>query len=373
MLSVIIDWFESGSEEIQQQEFLISYDRTISATGDYDTDYRMLMISMGDTGDQRDRFLETFMGRGFTGILEHYEWRRKFLESLYKQGIDEFTKGCDVDPRDEFNIMVQLLHWTCNLNGFDAKKDVWVCERISELAIEGDDIFVDWNIDKNIYSDEAWRSDSKITYSLSINNFIAAEWDIYLIKTVSDPITFDTKFSIETETGEAKAPDEAYVICDALGIVFPDVLIRPEMVTDPISPDDYPGGDYVVMWFKAGDPVSPRKALNIHTFRSPEEGAEIVDASTNIMWLQRKSKKYKIVLAKLVSTSKHMVAQIALYGKTHMGKQVSFEMEDMELIHTWVCQKQQSRKAWERCEWVRIDHQDDDEVVTEDIFEWNER
>lgn len=342
------------------QDFFISHDGTILSPG-FDCEYWQTLYALSnEERDDRMKFIDTFTEGGALALIspQNYYFRLCFCDAIRYQGVAAFANGDHIPEDEELEILTQVLKRLNYNETFDIDDDIWICKRIAQLAGPEDKIAVSTSIEHDVQTENRYESKSEITYKLKINDTEIREWRIDVSKFICDAVTFQICFEIDRDTD---IPEEAYEMCKALGIEFPKEEINESYVHDPVVPKRDPRGKYLLLYTFADDPVSPSSAEKIHRFSSPKEANFAADLSTDI-WVDHEENEYKITLAKLApsKSKRQREAQRSLFSGRQIGRKPVVPHDEIQLICTWV---DQGRR------WVKIDHEKDDEVTEEYLFD----
>lgn len=360
----MIQYEYHGSRATKEHEFWISYDGTIDA-GDYDIECSLLRAELGEKLDERGQFILAFVDGGYRKILET-GFSRPFMTAIFEQGIEAFSGGPGVMTRDdEFDLLVRFLEialWQEDFSEVTAS----VCHRIRKLATPKDRIYIDITSDTEVYSEDICETIAIIKYSLWINDLeIKTAWESRAKKWICDPLTLEICFEDSEEVLE-EIPSEAFDICEALGIEFPKGPVDKKLVEDPYVPRENRYGRYVLLYTLTDDPVSPSSAQAIKRYDNMFDVIRTVDISTNVLYHNEESDKYKMTVAEvqIMSLEEARERQKKLFSEKEMGKEPSLSPLGLLPIYTWLCREDQYG-----CAWVRINHLQDDEIDTDGVFE----
>lgn len=358
-LKITIKYDKQDDPFDKYQDFFISHDGTIESPG-FDYEYWQTLSALaGGERDDRIEFVDMFTDGGALALLEDWEFLREFCDAIHEQGIEAFADGDQIPADEEFRIMTEVLRRLYYSETFDIKDDIWICKRIAQTIGPDDVITVNTNIERNIPTEYKYESRSEITYQLKINDTEIREWQVDASKFICDALTFQICFEVDKDTEVPEEDDDT--ICKALGIEFPKEEVDESYVNDPVVPKIDPRGKYLLLYTFAEDPISPSSAEKIHRFSSSKEAKFAADLSTDI-WVDHEESEYKITLAKLVpSKSKQQrTAQRSLFSGRQIGRKPVVPHDELQLICTWVDQGTY---------WVKIDHQKDDEITRENMFD----
>ena len=285
-----------------EQVFLISYDRTVEYKGDYDYEYSLAMAEFAGTDlDNQTLFLHLFLNEGAIGLFKEPFAKKAFCKAIYEQGLAAFLDGAEIPEAEELEILAETLSWAIKSKAYDYE-DMTLCQRIYQLMGPNGQAEIDVEVNDYLGSGTISERRSGIEQTLRINRSGSytdiVTWTATAIKRIINPITFEYEFDIKTDFDVG---EDIESLCQCLGVHPPDDDFSKEIVQDPFYPNIDLSGKFALLYTSTKDPVSPATALATYRFGNIDDAIQTVDVSTEIMWEQKNSKKYKITLVEITS------------------------------------------------------------------------
>jgi hypothetical protein len=348
-----------------EQDFYLSYGGSVEYEGDYDYEYSQAMAEFTNSElDNPTLFLKLFLNEGVVGFNREPFAKRAFSKSIYEQGLAAFLDGEEIPEAEELEILTNVLSWAIRSDSYDYK-DMTLCQRIYQVMGPLASAEIDFEVGENI-GDGSDESRVEIKQTLRINHvgeyLDIVTWIATAKKTITNPLTFEYEFEVETDLDVSEDIEN---LCRCLGAHPPDDDFNQEIIPDPFSPFTDSSGQFVLLYTETKDPVSPSNALAIYSFRYRDDAIQTVDVSTTIMWKQAENKKYKITLSEIVSPD--VKAELDIRHKqipmfeARLSRGLQHDM--LRPLCTWIYQHvNPGPKGWQ---WVKIDHENDDEVITD--------
>jgi hypothetical protein len=371
-LKVVIKYRNRGRKKTLKQVFLISHVGTIEFTGDFDYEYEVGSAEFTrEPLSNRAEFAKLFLEGGATALFAEPFAKDAFCKAIYKQGMEAFLDGDEISEREELEILANTLSWALKEKKYD-HEDTTLCKRIYQLM--GPDGFAEIksDVDRDMQLSSNIENQSRIDQTLRINlhgeTIDIADWTVIASKECNNPLTFEWDFDFDLD---GDFSDEMDDLCRCLGVHGPDSDFNKDVVDDPFEPMTDSKGDFLLIHTLTNDPVSTSIAKAIHRFGDTESAIATADASAEILWRQKNNEMYKITLAEIVSPD--IEAELAI-----RRKQIPIFRVDMQLgkiqndmlrpIWTWIYQHvNHGKDGWQ---WVRIDHENDDEIITDNEEVW---
>lgn len=352
--------------------FLISHDGTLETSADFDLEYNQAMAEFSNTElDNPSIFANIFLNDGAIGLLAEPFSKNAFCEAVYKQGLSAFLDGEKIREEDELKILANTLAWALREKKYKYK-DKTLCQRIYQLMGPHGFAEINTDVERDIPQDDPGERKSAVEQTLRIN--IAGKtidiktWTGVATKRIVNPLTFEYEFEFELDENINKGIEG---LCACLGAHPPDEDFGRDIADDPFTPSTDSRGKFALLYTLVDDPVSTSTAKAIYRFRDMGFAMESVDNITQILWSMDENEKYKLTLAEIVSPDIEAeldarYRQIPIFeSEARFSYKLQHDM--LRPIWTWLYRP---GAPTDMGQWVRIDHENDDEVITdnEEVF-----
>ena len=356
-----------------ERVFFISHEGAVETSEDFDYTHNQAMAEFTDSElDNPTLFVKLFLEGGAIGLLTEPFANKALCKAIYKQGLDAFLDGAKISGEEELEILANTLAWALREKKYKYK-DKTLCQRIYQLMGPHGFAEIDVSVEREMPHDDPGERKSAVEQTLRIN--VAGEtidlktWTGVATKRIVNPLTFEYEFEFELDENINKGIEG---LCACLGAHPPDEDFGRDIVDDPFTPDTDHRGKFALLYTLTSDPVSTSTAKAIYRFKDMTIALESVDNITQILWSMDENEKYKLTLAEIAypDTEAELdtrYRQIPMFrSEASFGRKLQHDM--LRPIWTWLYRP---GAPTDMGQWVRIDHENDDEVITdaEEVFD----
>jgi hypothetical protein len=371
-LRVVIEYLENLVT--WERVFFISHDGTLETSEDFDPEYNQAMAEFTNSElDDPTLFTVMFWEGRARNILTKPFFRKAFCKAIYEQGLNAFLDGDDISEEEELEILAHTLSWELRNKKY-SYKDKTLCQRIYQLMGPHGFAEIDVSVERDMPYENQGIRQSAIEQTLRINlsgeTIDIVTWSGVATKKIIDPLTLE--YTFDTELDE-EITEDVEDLCRCLGTNAPDDDFGRDIVDDPFYPITDSKGKFVLLYTLTDDPVSTSTAKAIYRFSDKVAVIEAVDAITEILWSMDddQNEKYKLTVAEIASPDIEAeldarYRQIPMFkSETRLGRKLQHDM--LRPIWTWMFRH--AGREDDRGSWIRIDHENDDEIILEEVFE----